>query len=776
MIRIIHFLIVFLPFFSSAPLWAQGSLTDGVLINADTMDRDLEKRTVRLEGNVQVVFQGQHLSCQKAEVDLNKQQIIAEGDVILFNERVHAEGDRIVFNYKQNTGYIYNGFVQSGQIIFEGDVIQKLSENRYIASNASFTACDTCPPGWSFSGRSIDAELGGYARIRRPVFRIAGVPVMILPGIIVPLKSARQSGLLVPSMEVSRKGGAAFSESYFWAISRSQDFTFTPTWYTKRGAKVAGDYRYVVAKNSHGQLRGAWIQDNVFHKETDVNLPKFDRWYVWYQHHLEMPENFTHRADIKQVSDLRYPRDFPTEVLGHGDPALENKVSLTKTTDNQMASAEVDFYTNLLHSNPLSDNDDAVHRAPELRYALKEIDVLNSGFFFSVESQYVNFAREKYNYDDLITTSVGSGKYHREPPQLHGGSIPRDGTFSPYTSSGSPEDLMRTGQRLDIRPTLSYPFQIARTFDVLPSVSYRETQYHFSPSQTAEEAGFGPSAARRYVQTDLAVKTEFSRVFGGADSKSERLKHSIEPEVGYSYIPWMRRPNHPFFGDFEGLQYSRQFEPVSDADLDNSHTGIQFDYQDRTYEKQVVNFGLSNRLTRKVWLNGEPDYRTVALFRLSQSYDINEANSPTPRPWSSINALADMRFDHFETYTTAQYNGYAKVTNLSSRLRFMLTDKNFLQASYTRNYIFDEDYRISPSGETRNFGFGAGVTLKYVDAVGQFDYEARRFKLQSFSYALNFRPPGKCWMIKFEHRQVVTGDPNIRGSFVFDFGGENKPF
>jgi len=751
---------------------AQSSVTDGVLINADVMDRDLEKRTVRLRGNVQVVFQGQHLSCDKAEIDLNKQQIVAEGNVILFNERVHVEADRVVFNYKQNTGFIYNGFVQSGQVVFEGDVIQKISESRYIANNASYTACDTCPPGWSFSGRSIDAEIGGYARIRRPIFKLGRIPVLILPGIIVPLKSARQSGFLVPSMEVSGKGGVALSESYFWAISRSQDFTFTPKWYTKRGYKLHGDYRYVLNESSQGRLQSAWIQDKAFRKEEKLT-EKFDRWYFWYAHRHEMPENFVHRVDVKPVSDLRYPRDFPNEITGHGDPALENKMSLTKTTSDQMASAEINIYTNLLHAKPLSENDDAVHRAPELRYSIKEQSILDSGLFFSLDSQYVNFARERYNYDDLETTPGAiPGQFQRRAPPLgNQGEIRRDGTFSPFAGA-LPGDLMRTGQRLDIRPSVSYPFQIARRLDLVPSVSFRETQYRFYPAESAEMAGFSSSAARRYVQTDLVIKTEFTRVYGSSDPKAERLKHSIEPEVGYSHIPWIRRPNHPFFGDFEGLQYSRQFEPISDADLNNSRTGVQFDYHDRTYEKQVMDFGLTNRLTRKIWVNGEPDYRTVGIFRLSQSYDMNEAKSPTPHAWSSVNLLADMRFQHFETYTTAQYNGYAKVTNLSSRLRLMASAKNFVQVNYTRNFIFDEEY--TPTGETRNLGLGAGMIMKYFEAVGQFDYEARKFAVQSFGYALNIRPPGKCWMISFEHRQVVGGDAQLRGSFSFDFGGENK--
>ena len=58
---------------------AQPSTADGVLINADVMDRDMEANVVRLSGNVQVVFQGQHLSCDRAELNLTTQSLRADG-------------------------------------------------------------------------------------------------------------------------------------------------------------------------------------------------------------------------------------------------------------------------------------------------------------------------------------------------------------------------------------------------------------------------------------------------------------------------------------------------------------------------------------------------------------------------------------------------------------------------------------------------------------------------------------------------------------------------
>src|SRR5262249_41279803 len=100
------------------------SIADGVLIrNADFMTGNSENKTMKLEGNVHVVFQGQSLNCDRALINMSDQTIQADGHVILESIKVHVEGSRLQFNYKTNIGVIYDGFVQSGQVIFQGDLI-----------------------------------------------------------------------------------------------------------------------------------------------------------------------------------------------------------------------------------------------------------------------------------------------------------------------------------------------------------------------------------------------------------------------------------------------------------------------------------------------------------------------------------------------------------------------------------------------------------------------------------------------------------------------------
>jgi LPS-assembly protein len=316
----------------------------------------------------------------------------------------------------------------------------------------------------------------------------------------------------------------------------------------------------------------------------------------------------------------------------------------------------------------------------------------------------------------------------------------------------------------------------------MPSVTYRETQYRFDPPCLNDNVNcvpaFGQTAARRYVENDIWVKTEFSRVYGSTDPSPgvDRWKHTIEPQVGFSYIPWLRRPDHPFFGDDVAQQYSRQYEPLSDTDLGNPHTGVQFDYDDRTYNKRVINYSLRYRLSRKSWKNGLPTYKTLGLFELNQSYDFTEAHRPShAHPWSSIDALLDVRLENFETYSTTSYNPYAHKANSSVRVKAMTSPKNYVQMTYDQNFLLNaEDYSPDPNNETRNIGLGFGFVTQYLETVAELDYSDISKHIQSMIYGIRIRPPGNCWIIHFESRTDFGGDHSIHGGLNFNFGGETS--
>ncbi len=747
---------------------AQDSPLAGLVLNADEMIRDGQKQRVELRGRVQVVFDHHHLSCEEAVIDLERREVTARGQVTLLTPTIYMEGDELTINYQTKQGRLVNGFVQSGQVVFEGQWIEKIGDQEFIASQGHYTACNTCPPAWSFSGRELEAEIGGYAYIKHPVLRIMGLPVLYLPRILLPLKSDRQSGLLVPSWNLSREGGFAIEQSYFWAIDRSRDLTLSAKHYEFRGFKALGDFRYVLSEQSRGQWRGAWVQDKVFQKQQGLEQP-LDRWFLSYQHFYQLPENFTHRARLHAVSDLRYPRDFTDEIIGHGDPALENRMSLARNTESQHASLEAALYINLLQQEALANNDQAVHRMPQIRYSLTEQRLASSHFLVATDIDYSHFARTGLSFDRIecfdSLTSTTPVPCTGQPGQFRRVVTEPQGDFDPS------KDVMRAGHRLDIHPRLSHPIHLGPVVDVMPTLSYRETHYAFNVDPSLSAEGFSPRAARRYLQTDLSARTQFSRIFGNReDPEATRFKHELEPQILYSHIPWIDRPDHQFFGDFEGQQFSRSLEPISDEDFFGANR-VQFDYADRIFDRHLVEFALVNRVVRRRWLGGQPDYRNTMLWRISQSYDLNEAKTENPQPWSSINNQLQVRLNHFETYTTANYYPYANTTNLSSRMRLRRSRGDFVEFNYRRNYIITADNKVDPLSKRENLRVSSGIVSRYLDLIGSVDYSFVTQKVQAWEYIAHIRPPGNCWALRLGHKQIIGGDINFNFNFDFQFGG-----
>lgn len=732
--------------------------TDGLELSADSISRDYETRTVILEGHVRIGMGADRLRCDKAVINMKKQEIVAEGNISLESAETYIEGEKIVYNYKTKLGEIHQGFVQAGQVVFLGEIIKKNSETNYIARDAQYTSCATCPPGWSFSGQEIEAEVGGYAYIKYPVLRIADFPVFILPRILVPLKSTRQSGILVPSLENSSSGGTAFTLPYFWAISRNKDLTYSLKTYEKRGLKHLAEYRYVLTEESRGHLNAAFLNDRAFTADGESRGAKEElhRGFLSYKHYYELPNNYIHRADLNLVSDLRYTRDFSEEIEGHGDPALENKTSITKNTESQHFSAEAAYYTNLLKSNTHDNNDDAVHRFPEVHYSVMETELLNSNLFFKFDFNYTNFARRGLSYDDVV------------------GGVAQplsDGTFDHSNDGDSTnDDLIRTGHRYIFQPSLSYPFHIGRYLDVNPSVTYNETQYRFNVEPPALLPNYSRNAESRYLQTDISFKTKYSAVYGVDDQKTNRYKHEIEPELIYSRIPISETPDHIFFGSFENQPYSRRNETVSNEDFRGS-SRLQFDYRDRIFDKDFATFVLSNHLIRKSYSGGIPSYQKFLTFRLAQGYDFNVARQEDSRPWSNLNGLLDVRLDHFETHTTADYYPYAQVTNWSTRLKFISQMKNYLELTYSDNIIVQEN-QVDTNQRTETLGTGVGMKTKFLDLVGRANFSLTTHVLESWEYVALAKPPGDCWSIKLGHKKTTGSDTVFKLSLNFEFGGK----
>jgi LPS-assembly protein len=698
-------------------------------------------------------------------------------------------GDQIWFDYESNTGLISKGFVQSGNVIFEGELINKTGENDYYVLKADYTTCNNCPASWSFTGSQIRAELGGYAYIKNSFLKFGSVPIFWLPYLIVPLKSDRQTGLLTPEFESSQAGGLTVSQPFFWVMSRHEDLTYTFKNYELRGLKNLINYRYMMNSDSYGEFNTGWLRDKVFQNEDRINTFRgeeskgtgYNRWFLKYDHYMQLPNDYTHRMQINNASDLQYSKDFPKETRNYNEPSFENRMSLSKNFEDIHANVDTSYHLNLLKSDPLSGNDESVHRVPEIRVSkMTEPVIKDSSLLYSWDLNYLNLARAGKSYDDMTydnnskirfpTNSCNSPVYDRDPNC----ALMSDGEFNPYV------DLIRTGQRLDFKPTLSYPINLNDTVDILPKIVYRETQYQF---QLDDEYS---KLYRRYLKTELAARTQLTQIYSYSDDlKGTKWRHEVIPQVTYTKTPWVDRAAHPFWGFDKENQNEIPFtsqDGISDGDL-ASPFGLQFDYLDRSLDREIVTFSVLQRLTEKSWTGNTPSYRQLASLSLSQSYDVYQSslNTANKQPWSNIAAYLNVNLDSVTTSSLFNYYPYQKVTNVSSSVKLTNKYGNFYELGLTKSYQIIPGKDVDVNTRTEDYLFRTGLITKYFNLIGQFVYDGNWLnksinrRITSWAYVSQFKPPGDCWLITLAQYQINSGSQELKLSFEFTFDGNSKP-
>ncbi|MGZ3690462.1 MAG: LPS-assembly protein LptD [Pseudobdellovibrio sp.] len=743
----------------------------GFVITSDELERDNENELVYLKGNVKVVYQTQYFEADTITLDLRKKQAHLLGNVKVQTLTHQIGGQEIILDYESNQGIIYYGYVQANNIRFQGDLIEQQNNNEYYVDNADYTTCSNCPATWSFQGTKIKAELGGYAYIKNSFLKVAGVPILWLPYLVVPLKSDRQTGLLTPEIGYTGNRRLIFTESFFWAASRSQDATFTFKNYELGGLKPMIEHRYAASPTTSGNTHFAFLNDKVFasddrynnYLEPDKKNSPFTRWALNSNHVYSPNRDEKVRAQLALVSDLQYPKDFYDEFTNYSDSALENKLSYTHTFEHSLVSAETSYYRNLLQANPLSTNNNSVHRLPELHYDSTIQQIGDMPLYYSISTNFTKFSRDKA-YDDISVS--GTQRYvsnNLNDPTCENKANPNcyqtnDGTYDPN------QDIIRTGNRLLFKATAyTESYNIGNSINLAPQVSYNEADYSFP-------VGEKETASRRYLQFELNTRTKFNKVYD-ADvlETGEKYKNEIIPEIKYSYIPWFQQDDNPFFGDSSivNAPYSLN-TTISDTDV-NTRGGVLFDYNDRVYDRHILSFSLLDRLVKKKMKDNS--YKTIVNFNLTQSYDLYQAQQPntTNQPLSDLAGTLVVDLDQIQSYTQVNYSPYRSATNTLSTLSYLNSNQQYFKVGLSSNRIQD------PIQD--DISFAIGFVSSYVNVLTGVIFDASpdrdsSSRLKKYSLIMQLKPPGECWAVNFYRDQKVGLEAEWKIKFDFSFDGK----
>ncbi len=613
--------------------WAKGGRIN---ISAKSIKRYPQEHLLVAQGEVEITYKDVKLTADKVSLYTTTKDLIAEGNVTLYQKQDYLKCDRLEFNLYSKTGVAYRakGYFHPFYYV-QGKKIEKVSKRRYIVEEGTFTTCapgKVCKkaPAWCFKTKRMTVDVGGYARGKSVSFWIKKIPVLYTPYIRVPVYQERKTGFLTPRPGYSSTKGFFLHIPFFWAISESRDATITVTPYTKKAIRGTLEYRYVIDKESRGYFLGDYYRRA---------HPKRRKWSIYFEHNQWLKNDWRLLAKGDIRSDNRYARTFGENLEKRVERYTDSYVTLTKNWHH------THFYLDLRGKKDLIDKfSESTYKMPEWKVSITPTPFFGLPFYLEADNSLLS--------------------YEKKSTSMH---------------------LSHKLTRLDLHPAASLPLRIAPWFSITPKVGLRETWYSKSLKEGNEKHLRHASLSRFLPNIGVALRgPQIERLFKLKGEK--RIKHTIIPEIRYTYIPPKDQHNIPYF-----------------------------DLEDYVPPQDMFLFSLTNW----VYLYTPKGGRRLAKVRIEEGYNNHfyRKTCPTKRPFTDL--LVDVDTDILPTVsldTQVRYSVYGRgITSWDTQLNL------------TRGiFRFNGSYHYKKRPEERFAILEPGITLGPWNLWGAVRYDLKK--------------------------------------------------
>jgi len=693
-------------------------------LDADRILARDEEKIVEAFGNIHLSRLDNLLQADYARLYTDTNWLYLKGNISAYWDGDFLEGDEAEIDLNNNVGWIKNGqvFVSDEHIYFTGERLEKTGDNTYKFFRGSITSCDDDVAPWSITSSRGEIDVDGHARLWHPRFRIKDRSVLYSPYIIVPVKTERQSGFLLPDLDHGSQHGTNINLPYYHVIDDERDATFYTNYYSKRGIMLGLEYRHTPGLLSRGIWRADWLLDRERHdspenepsrfRDDGLFRPNENRYWLRGKFDGNYPATgWSYKVDVDYVSDQNYLREFKSgqsgfdhtrrefldkfgrDIQDHDQLIRTNILSVARSWSNLGLDARVIYSDNLRHKNrnlPAGENS-TIQRLPEVNLDLFRTRIAGIGghpLRLEASSQAVYFWRE----------------------------------FGTKAS------------RVDLHPKVSMPFSSAYG-TLTPRIGWRQTSYivdEFENDPAARDTD-NHFQTRGIYDLNINAHTSLFRIFelsplpdphldNSGPGSWTRIKHNLEPEIDYNFIPEVKQDKFP-----------------------------RFDSSDRIGPRDELTYSLSNTFTRRKdnVVHGpsgtEPTISTSYLdfFRLKfeQSYDFREAR----------------RRDLSDRFPRRPFSDL--ITEMELNPGRFVSFRNKTWYSFYENMITEHEHRLTLTWPGK---MSTWFSLDFLDEIQEFDRRINeKISIMEFGTRLDFV---KNWQFTFIYRRDLDTGADLKRS------------
>ena len=451
------------------------------------MDDDLFTADAPPGKFVTIEYQDVKLTARHVHGSRKQKTVVAEGDVTFEQGASRMQGALLELDLAEKTGVLTDGRMDlEGGLHMEGATLAKVGPRTFTLTDGMVTSCEVCAglePSWKFQVKSARVTLEEFARLKGVTFSMGGVPLLWTPYLIWPALRDRASGFLIPGLGYNSNRGGYVGMSYYWAISRSVDATFSGDFYTKQYYGLGAEVR---ARPSEGtRFEGTYytIQD-----------PTVDTWR-WQTLGTLVSDDLGPRlrgvATWVNFSDPTFFQDFNRNFSLVSTRSLKSEAFLTWSPDPVSVNLRVSREEALGYgsSSILS------ARLPTIEASLRPTPFFGQAVFVEASAQ-----------GGVLRTDRGEG-------------LP-NGTYD----------------RFDLFPKVNVPLSLFPWLSLEGTAGVRITTYgkSLSPDGTA-------LTDERYNREALSTSVSLtgpsiSRLFEGRLGPFTKFKHVLEPRATWEYL------------------------------------------------------------------------------------------------------------------------------------------------------------------------------------------------------------------------------------------------
>ncbi len=473
--------------------FAESAKESPMIINGDNVEYSADSKEVVATGNIEVIYKGAKLTCNRLKVNMQTKEGLAEGNARIQDAQGVVTGEKIIYDFANKTGIIYGADFRANPYFGKAKKVEKLSDSEFVAKGGYFTTCSLDHPHYRFSSKKISMFPGDKMQAEQATYYLGTVPLLYLPRF---NYSMKEPIMHVQSEPGTRKDwGPYILNTWRYNLTQNSNLRVFLDYRTKLGLGEGFDLNYKTPLVGKGDFKFYYTNENA------VDLPagaptEFQRYFMRWRHKWTIDSRTNLIAEFYKISDKRrqYENNPAPNLNAHN--ILQDYFFREYEKDAQPLT-----YALFHHAFDYSSLDlllqmrtnhwfDQIEKLPEISYNLPSLQLGETPFYFEDSSQF--------------------------------------GTYN-VKGTGMGNDL--TATRLDTKNTISLPTKIG-FIQFKPFVASRQTFYD-------QGANSQSGIVRTIFYSGADLSTKFYRLFNvktnalGLDING--LRHIITPTVGYLY-------------------------------------------------------------------------------------------------------------------------------------------------------------------------------------------------------------------------------------------------